>query len=93
MGDAQVVSTRAEESGDEGQLVVLHQHGVSRGCRLDDGVGELFTHRDERVPGDTELSVESRFAHQVEEAMVQEPEGLVGDDVVGQSVALGVDRQ
>ena len=84
---------RAEALGDEGQVVVLHEHGgVARG-HLGNGIGEGVVDRPVGRPRLGPRCVEHRLARQVPQAMVSEPEDLVAHDVVGEPIGLRVEGQ
>ena len=77
----------------QAQVVVLHQHGGALGGDLGHRVGERLVHVAVGLPRLAQVGPERRLAGQVVEAVVDEPQDLVADHVVGQPVGLGVDAE
>ena len=86
--DDQVGTRGAHHPRHERERVVLHQHGVARRRVPDHRIGEGLVDGDVRVPRDRERLVERRVADQVEEAVEEEPQDLVGDDLVVELVHM-----
>ena len=85
--------TRAELTGHEHQLVVLHQHDLAVARALGDGGGEPLVDGDERVPCLAEAFVEHRAPHAIEHVVQQEPQDAVGDHVVVHAVECGIELE
>jgi hypothetical protein len=91
--DGDVVATLAHSGRHQPQVVVLHEdHGVGGGL-VGDHVGEGLVHLAVGRPGRPPALVEARSSRQVEQAVVDEPERGVADDVVVLAVDAGVDGE
>ena len=93
VGEAQVGSSRSHHARDERELVVLHEHLLTLGRALHDDVGERGVHRHVALPRLAEVAVEAGSAGEVEQAVVQEPQHLVGDHVVVQAVQRRIELE
>ncbi len=89
--DAQIGSLRAQLTGGQAELIVLHQNDLARGRALRDDVGEVLIDRNERVPSVTEAQVETRTPRAVEHPVVQEPQHAVRHDLVVHAVLFAVE--
>ena len=76
---------------EEGEVVVLHQDGRAGRGPLDHGVGHHLVVPAVALPRQPPVPVEPGPAGQVEEMVVQVPQGGVGHDVVGRPVGLVID--
>ena len=76
---------------EEGEVVVLHEDGRSGRGLLDHGVRHDLVVAAVALPGQAPVPVEAGPAGQIEEMVVEVPQGGVGHDVVGRPVGVVVD--
>ena len=79
--------------GDQAEVEVLDEDDRALGRDLGDRGGERLVDLDVGVPGRPPVAVDHRAAGLVVEAVVDEPQGGVGHDVVEGPVGVGVDGQ
>jgi hypothetical protein len=91
--EREVGSGVGQRGGHQGQLVVVHDDDRPLGGLGRHRLGERLVDGPERPPRLPPRPVEARPSSGVGQAVVEEPEGAVGDDVVVGPVAVGVDHQ
>ena len=79
----QVGALLGQHAAEQGEVVVLHQHGVALAGARGDDVGHGPVVGPVPLPGLPPVPVEARPVRQVEEVVMAVPQGRVGDDVVG----------